>query len=188
MENTDKKIIFEGITNRYQIKKLVEKKEKKSRQVAKTWNIKENDKEHDTQLNIIRKLIEEKYNALKIDNHTHKVTISHLKSKLAGYKHQDVLKKVYQEDNFITFQKLLELLVEFELKCNYCKRELYILYEYVREPTQWTLDRIDNDQGHNTGNLLISCLECNLKRKVMSKDRFYFSKNLEITREGIDLV
>jgi hypothetical protein len=51
---------------------------------------------------------------------------------------------------------------------------------------QWTLDRIDNDIGHNKKNLVIACLECNLKRKRTNKDKFMFTKNMKITREGIN--
>ena len=42
---------------------------------------------------------------------------------------------------------------------------------------QWTLDRIDNNLGHNSDNVLISCLECNLKRRRMNMERFQFSKD-----------
>jgi hypothetical protein len=51
---------------------------------------------------------------------------------------------------------------------------------------QWTLDRIDNDIGHNKNNLVIACLECNLKRKRTNKDKFMFTKNMKIIREGIN--
>ena len=52
----------------------------------------------------------------------------------------------------------------------------------ARENYQWTLDRIDNDQGHNIDNILISCLECNLKRRCRSKDKFLMGKQLKIMR------
>jgi hypothetical protein len=51
---------------------------------------------------------------------------------------------------------------------------------------QWSLDRINNDIGHNSGNLVVACLECNLKRRRTNKDAFLFTKNLTIIREGID--
>ncbi len=50
---------------------------------------------------------------------------------------------------------------------------------------QWTLDRINNDIGHNNGNLVVACLECNLKRRRTNKDAFMFTKNMVIVREGI---
>ena len=59
---------------------------------------------------------------------------------------------------------------------------MYILYEFVRENSQWSLDRIDNDIGHNNDNVLISCLECNLKRRKQNKDKFLYTKNLKIIK------
>ena len=48
------------------------------------------------------------------------------------------------------------------------------------------LDRINNNIGHNSGNLIISCLECNLKRRRINKDAFLFTKNFKLIREGLD--
>ena len=71
---------------------------------------------------------------------------------------------------------------ECNMKCHYCACETYLLYEIVRENKQWSLDRINNDIGHNRNNLLIACLECNLKRRRTNKDAFMFTKNLKIVR------
>ena len=49
---------------------------------------------------------------------------------------------------------------------------------------QWSLDRIDNNIGHNRGNLVVACLECNLKRRRTNKDAFMFTKNMVIIKEG----
>ena len=78
------------------------------------------------------------------------------------------------------------MLQETNLKCHYCSCETYLLYELVREMKQWSLDRIDNNVGHNRDNLVIACLECNLKRRRTNKDSFMFTKNLKIVREGFD--
>ena len=59
---------------------------------------------------------------------------------------------------------------------------MYILYEISREMKQWTLDRIDNNIGHNYDNIVISCLDCNLKRRLKNKDSFLFTKQLKLTR------
>jgi hypothetical protein len=48
---------------------------------------------------------------------------------------------------------------------------------------QWSLDRVDNNIGHNSGNVVISCLECNLKRRRTNKDAFMFTKNMVIIKE-----
>ena len=206
----NKKIMIEGTSNRYQIKKLIEKKEKKQRQITKTWNITSTELSYSYQIKLIHKILllktegeqeEEREEINKIEETeedsgevdeikemntaVYTLTINHLKTKLAGYRHQDILKKVFEPSKIISYDKLLEFLVKCELKCQYCSRELFLLYEFVREGNQWTLDRIDNNIGHNYDNVLISCLECNLKRKVINKDRFFFTKNMKITREGI---
>jgi hypothetical protein len=48
---------------------------------------------------------------------------------------------------------------------------------------QWTLDRIDNKKGHNEGNVIIACLQCNLKRRCTAKDAFMFTKNMKIIKQ-----
>ena len=54
---------------------------------------------------------------------------------------------------------LSKLLVKSKLFCYYCKNPVFILYENIRDPTQWTLDRIDNEQGHNEDNCVICCFK-----------------------------
>jgi len=109
---------------------------------------------------------------------------SELNKKISAYKQQDIKKGRYSPDNFVTLEIVDELLLVAENKCFYCLNEVKILYENVREPLQWTLDRIDNEIGHNKNNLVISCLECNLKRRRKSKDAFLFTKQLNIVREN----
>jgi len=67
--------------------------------------------------------------------------------------------------------------------CFYCKCELHILYEIVRELTQWTVDRINNDEGHNKDNFVISCLNCNIKRRNISSNKFLFTKQLHLVKK-----
>ena len=97
-------------------------------------------------------------------------------------KQQDLLKGKYLVKDFVSFKEVIELLNESNMKCHYCACETYLLYEIVRENKQWSLDRINNDIGHNRNNLLIACLECNLKRRRTNKDAFMFTKNLKIVR------
>ena len=84
--------------------------------------------------------------------------------------------------DFVSFKEVIELLNVSNMKCHYCACETYLLYEIVRENKQWSLDRINNNIGHNRNNLLIACLECNLKRRRTNKDAFMFTKNLKIVR------
>jgi hypothetical protein len=73
-------------------------------------------------------------------------------------------------------------MIESKNQCYYCKEDVQVLYENVREPKQWTLDRINNKMGHNHGNLLIACLNCNLRRRTMHTERYVFTKQLNIVK------
>ena len=159
------------------------KREKKERIEVETWGLTETDLSFEKQLELLKKLslikgIKDKYSQL---------LINHIKTKIQGYKHQDVLKKKYNESEFINLSYVIQLLIESGLRCHYCACESYLLYEIVRETKQWSLDRINNDLGHNKGNLVMACLECNLKRRRINKDAFFMTRNLKIFREGIDI-
>ena len=159
------------------------KREKKERIEVETWGLTETDLSFEKQLELLKKLslikgIKDKYSQL---------LINHIKTKIQGYTHQDVLKKKYNESEFINLSYVIQLLIESGLRCHYCACESYLLYEIVRETKQWSLDRINNDLGHNKGNLVMACLECNLKRRRINKDAFFMTRNLKIFREGIDI-
>jgi len=182
-----KKIIFTGTTTKYQMKKvdsINEKKEKKKKVETNTWGLNDEELSFDIQLDILKKLF------LNTNNTNDKLTnfiTSHIKTKISSYKHQDMLKNIFLETDFVTFNYIIELLNSCNMKCHYCACETYLLYEFVREMKQWSLDRINNDIGHNKGNLVIACLECNLKRRRTNKDAFFMTKNLTISREGIEV-
>jgi len=159
-------------------KKINYEKEKKMRVETKTWGLTEQELEHTNQINVLKNNIDDN------DKYT-SMCLSHIRTKLSGYKQQDILKKKLDDSEFVSFNEVVTLLRDCELKCHYCSQEVYILYERVREMKQWSLDRIDNNIGHNSGNLVIACLECNLKRRRTNKDAFMFTKNLVITREGL---
>ena len=102
--------------------------------------------------------------------------------KISGYKHQDIKKKICDELLLINMEDILEKLVASKLKCFYCKCIVNIIYKFVREESQWTLDRIDNDLCHSSDNTIVSCLKCNLKRRNINKDKFLFTRNLNIKK------
>lgn len=109
---------------------------------------------------------------------------SQINTKLNSYKKQDRVKSRYNEERFITMDETVELLVASKMKCHYCCSNMYIFYQDVREPRQWTLDRVNNDIGHYGDNVVISCLECNLKRRRTSKDGFLFTKQLKLVKKN----
>ena len=111
-----------------------------------------------------------------------KIYESEIKKKITSYKSQDVKKDRYESDKFIDFDNVVEKLVISKLKCKYCNKEIVILTNKYRDNDQWTLERINNDIGHNTDNVIISCLECNLKRRNSNMDNFEYTKKLKINK------
>jgi hypothetical protein len=160
-------------------KKIKNQKEKKKRVETKTWGLNEETLHYEMQFKYLNDMDEKDKN--EKDEYVSKLK-THIKTKLCSYKHQDILKKKFDETLFVSFNETIQLLKKSQLKCCYCSDNIYILYEHVRENKQWSLDRINNDIGHNSGNLVIACLECNLKRRRTNKDAFMFTKNMVIVK------
>ena len=106
-----------------------------------------------------------------------------IKKKIKGSENQDKKKDILNRKKMINYNDLLEVLVISKLKCYYCKCDCLLMYDNVREKKQWTLDRLDNDQGHNRDNIVIACLDCNLKKRTMDDDKFKFSKQMRIIKK-----
>ena len=107
---------------------------------------------------------------------------SELVYKIQGYKGQDIKKNIHQPDTLINLENVMEKLVASKLRCVYCSKPVFILYKNVREPIQWTLDRVDNDLGHTYENTCIACLKCNLQRRLIDNDKFTFTKKLKLKK------
>lgn len=110
---------------------------------------------------------------------TKQIVHREIKRKLDGYKRQDVEKQLYDEDAFVTLDNVVELL-RTSPNCFYCQKKVKLLYEVSRDPEQWTLERISNDAGHNFGNVEISCLSCNIRRRTMYHEKYRFTKQVQI--------
>lgn len=107
-----------------------------------------------------------------------------IRKKITSYRGQDIDKTKYElnDTEFITYDYVLELLTESRLQCYYCRKDIYILYKKVRQNNQWTIDRIDNDIGHNKNNCVISCLRCNIQRRLTNEKKFLFTKQMRIVK------
>ena len=105
-----------------------------------------------------------------------------IEKKIQGYKQQDIKKVIYNESLIIKLEDVIEKLLIAKLKCYYCYKEIFVIYKNVRDNMQWTLDRKDNDLCHSKENTLISCLKCNLQRRVTDVDKFTFTKHLRIKK------
>ena len=107
-----------------------------------------------------------------------------LERKIKSYRTQDIKKDKLNEEKLIKIDECIDKLVLSKMKCYYCREDMLLVYENVREPKQWTLDRIDNSIGHITENVVISCLSCNLKRRTMDDKKFKFSKQMKIIKKN----
>lgn len=106
-----------------------------------------------------------------------------ISKKINGYKSQDIQKEILDLNKLISLDQAIEKLMISKLKCFYCKENCELLYKNTLAKKQWTLDRINNEYGHNHDNVVICCLECNIKKGEMDSDRFKQGKEIKIIRK-----
>jgi len=160
-------------------KKKKEEREKTTKIQSRTWNLTDFEKTVEYQRTLIKQVNK---GLLETEDVIVKELVKWLKIKRASYKSQDALKHKYSSELFVSLSDIINLLCDCNLICIYCESEVLLLYEYVYFPKQWTLDRIDNTVGHNANNVVIACLECNLKRRLANKDKFQFGKKITLTK------
>ena len=102
--------------------------------------------------------------------------IREIDTKRKAYIYQDKHHQIYDPRYTITTDRIVELLVSADLLCHYCREICQVAYKEAMCRRQWTLDRIDNNYGHNDANVVIACLDCNLKRGTMDSERFRAGK------------
>ena len=102
--------------------------------------------------------------------------IREIDTKRKAYIYQDKHHQIYDPRYTITTDRIVELLVSADLLCHYCREICQVAYKEAMCRRQWTLDRTDNNYGHNDANVVIACLECNLKRGTMDAERFRAGK------------
>jgi hypothetical protein len=183
-EESNQKIInITGTTNKYHMKKLIsehkESKEIKKRVSTEKWSFEKERYDYLHQLKMINDISSNNFNYI---DEVSKIAIQEINKKMSGYKQQDKMKKMLDEDKFLTFESIINKMLECDLKCRYCKLEMNVLYDISREMKQWSVDRIDNDQGHNINNFHLACLDCNLKRRRRTDEKFLFTKQLNIVK------
>lgn len=178
-----KNVIISGTNNRYLIKRANRvKNEVKKREIMNKYNIAPLFLNYNKQLEMIKEIY------FKINENDvireKSIIVQELDKKINSYKQQDTIKKIYNELQFVDIRIVLQKLIDCNMLCFYCKCETYLLYENVRELTQWTVDRIDNSLGHNNDNFVISCLNCNIKRRKTNSDKFLFTKQLSLIKKN----
>ena len=179
---TQKNISISGTHNRYLIKRANRvKNELVKRNIMNKYNISETFFNYEIQLQLLKEIYDK--TNLHLNNDEKNIFKNELERKIANYKQQDLLKKKYNELRFIDFDTILKKLIDSNMQCFYCRCQVYILYKLVRELTQWTVDRINNDEGHNKENFVISCLNCNIRRRNTSSSKFLFTKQLHLVKK-----
>ena len=183
IDTTKKTINIIGKNNRYTIKKLIANDNKKviqKRVECVDWHFSDEYFQYHKQVGILKNI---SLNDFKCDGDAvSRIVFQQIKKKISSYKQQDLLKKHFNSSKFIDFNNIVIKLLECELKCHYCKEAMVILYDISREMKQWSVDRIDNDKGHNNDNFHLACLECNLKRRNRTDEKFLFTKQLNIVK------
>lgn len=190
-EENLRKVILQPVDSSLQKKpeKVVKEKNKRVVTKSKKWVFNEEDLLIENQqncLNLVKVLFQRKKEIENLQKTVDKKTaflLQQIQQKVYGYKTQDQDKSLYMPTEFIDCDYVIEKLIACPL-CFYCREPVQLLYEFVREPKQWTLDRIDNTVGHNRGNVEIACLRCNLRRRIMHHERFIFTKQLVIKKTG----
>jgi len=177
----NKKVLITGTNNRYLIKRANRvKNEIKKREIMNKYNI------HDQFLNyeLQMQLLKEIYNNINVESNIQEKLIlkQEIERKLTSYKQQDLIKKKFDESLFIDTDIVIKRLIDCNMLCYYCKCQVLVLYEIVRELTQWSIDRINNNEGHNKENFVISCLNCNIKRRNINSNKFLFTKQLNLIK------
>jgi len=172
-----KPITITGKHNIDEMNKLDNKgKDKVKAKRLNTATVNEEEITHKDQLSMLNKLYMDCEFPLK------SLLEKELERKINGYKAQDVKKDIYEASLIITLADTIEKLLPTKLQCYYCRLPILLLYKNVREPSQWTLDRIDNSKCHSKENTVVACLKCNLQRRVTHIDKFTFTKHLKISK------
>ena len=191
MSNENKSIKIIGQNNRYQMKKVTKVNEGnpiKKTNISTKWNFDRKYFKIEEQIRLIQEIdtnINENGNLE--ENEIINIIKKQIDRKIYGYKQQDMKKKNYDNDSekykdLIEPINVIELMKKYDLKCHYCHKEMLILYENVRDSSQWTVDRIDNDIGHIKSNFNLVCLKCNLKRRKQSDEKYLFTSQLSINK------
>ena len=144
------------------------------------------------------------YNKLNRIKRHYGEAFSFPKHRFAGYRKQDEDAIVEQEEKL---KKLKETDPKYEDKCHKCRwiihnrkfnMSLSHLNDLLKEQRyscqhcgcalseeNASADRIDNSKGHIDGNIIMSCIHCNVSRKKMSVAKFGYLKRLEANADKL---
>jgi hypothetical protein len=166
------------------------------REVIKKWKyIEDRDYSHEEQLELLKlslvslsdmgteihRQIKMKLSSYKGQDHKHYLSekTEHKHKSFHSVSKEGTEKECVATIDYISFEDTCQLLLSSELKCYYCSEPVNIIYRYMRDERQWTLDRINNQGDHTKENCVICCLKCNLERRRLDNSRFYIGKRIQ---------
>ena len=164
------------ITGKRNIDKIRNIKNPERKETIK-WNLDDSYFTYNKQIQIINSLY------LNQEQEQNILAKREISKKINGYKSQDIQKELLDLNRLISLDQTIEKLMVSKLKCFYCKENCELLYKNTLAKKQWTLDRLNNEYGHNHDNVVICCLECNIKKGEMDSDRFKQGKDIKIIRK-----
>lgn len=183
-ENSTKHLVLKSKkdTSSQSSKAQSQKKDRRKKIVALTdaWiQIAETHSTKESQLELLHTLLSTNPTFSTVENN---ILLTHLKTKQSGYRAQDVEKGIHDPTRFVTIDDIIQNLCRSNLSCYYCKGWTKLFYEFVRDPKQWSLERLSNAEGHNRNNVVIACLECNMRRRTMYHERYLATKQLRVNK------
>ena len=84
-----------------------------------------------------------------------------IKTMMYGSKVSDKNNSRYDEENFVSFNFLKNLINESNNTCYYCSNNVQFVHY---DDSLATLERIDNLKGHTRQNCVLACRSCNFHR------------------------
>jgi hypothetical protein len=169
-------------------KKVAIRKEPVKRVITETkkWKFTEQELASPCQRFFLQRMYDDNYNTE--NRKTVHFIKQQIRGKISGYRAQDREKGLFCQDKFVTESDVLSLFESSDLACYYCKEDVLLLYEYVRDPKQWTLERLDNKFGHNRDNIVVACLRCNLRRRCIHSERYVQTQQMRnvVKIDGIE--
>ena len=176
MTSDVKAISISGKHNKYQMKKITSTVERMS--VNRKLEVEEQFYTHRIQVDLIRCMSRAEEDMPLQYVEAVPVVARHIKEKLNGYLAQDRVQDRVDVGEHITYTDAVQKIVDCDQTCYYCSDDVLLLYTIAREPTQWTLDRIDNAVRHSTDNVVVACLACNLAKGTRGKDAYRETKQM----------
>jgi hypothetical protein len=159
------------------------------REAVKKWRwIEDRDYSHEEELEMLKNPHKEIKQQIKMKLSSYKgQDYKHYLNENAEHKHttfhsihkEGTIKECVASIETIQLDEIIDLLVQSKLLCYYCSHPVKLIYRYMRDERQWTLDRINNHGDHTKENCVICCLKCNLERRRLDNSKFYEGKRIQ---------